>query len=143
VVVRWMKVLGMLGLLLWSGISQACDIEIKDARLRLPPPMADTAAAYMVLQNGCAHERVLRSVSSPWAKMVMLHDAAMHKMPKLVLKAGQSFAFQPREAHIMLMGVGRVMTAGTHVPLVLHWQDGRVQTVDAVVQDMRQMGQGE
>lgn len=139
----WKNICGMMALLLLGGVAQACEIQVHDARLRLPPPMSDTAAAYMVLQNGCADTRVLVSITSPWAKMVMMHNAAMQAMPKLVLQAGERVVFQPRSKHIMLMGVHQHMQVGVRVPLVLHWKNGSTQTVHAVVQDMRLLQEGE
>jgi len=122
------------------SLAQACDVTVSDAWLRLPPPVSDTAAAYMKLSNHCQQSKTLKSISSPQASMTMMHNANMQMMPSVVLKAGGVFEFQPGMAHVMLMRLKTVIHIDDDVLLILHWQDGSSQTLHIPVKDMRGMG---
>ncbi|MBL1351974.1 MAG: copper chaperone PCu(A)C [Zetaproteobacteria bacterium] len=124
-------------LVMMSTGAQACDVTVTGAWLRLPPPVSDTAAAYMTLSNHCAQSKILQSISSPQASMTMMHDSNMQMMKSLVLRSGQDFLFHPKAAHVMLMGLQYPIRKKSHVSLVLHWQDGTSQRVSVPVKDMR------
>ncbi|MDQ6974514.1 MAG: copper chaperone PCu(A)C [Mariprofundaceae bacterium] len=137
VVKQWLVLCIMLIL---AGKAQACEVSVQHAWLRLPPPISDTAAAYMQLDNHCQTTKQLKSISSPQASMIMMHDAKMQVIQSLVLKPKQRFTFQPKLNHIMLMGLNAPIHNHEKITLILHWQDGDEQTLSVEVKDMR--GQG-
>jgi len=127
-------------LMLMSSTAWGCELSVQEGWLRLPPPMSDTAAAYMVLKNGCAETKVIKRVTSPAAKMVMMHDADMRGISDWTLAPQQSVAFKPLEKHIMLMGLKQAFHVGGTIPFTIYFKDGSEQGVDVVVKDMRMDG---
>ncbi|MDQ6990196.1 MAG: copper chaperone PCu(A)C [Mariprofundaceae bacterium] len=124
-------------IMMMSSELQACEVTVQHAWLRLPPPVSDTAAAYMQLNNHCQTTKQLKSISSPQASMVMMHHVKMKMMQSLVLKPQDGFTFQPKANHVMLMGLKAPIHKDTKVTLILHWQDGHQQTLQLEVKDMR------
>jgi len=139
-VVNFRSLLGLGCVLLCSHVAQACEVTISHAWLRLPPPVSDTAAAYFTLNNQCKQSKTLASIDSPEAAMTMMHTAKMKEITSLTLKSGESFKFQPKSAHVMLMSLKVAVHRDDTILLHFHWQDGTFQKITMPVKDMRGHG---
>jgi len=117
--------------------SQACELSIEHAWLRLPPPVSDTAAAYMTLQNRCNETKEITQLTSSIASMVMLHDAHMHGMKSLRIEPNQQIIFAPHGPHIMLMGIKHAIQKDSTISMMFHFRDNHQQRVVFPVKDMR------
>lgn len=119
--------------------SHAADIvKVSDAWVRLPPPGAQIAAAFLTLESEQALS--LSSVSSPDAAAVEIHTMSMRngvmemrQLPALKLAAGEPVKLEPGGLHLMLINPKQGLKEGEKVPLVLTFKKGKrvVGTVSA------------
>ena len=128
-------------------IGAAKGLEIEDAWVRMPPPVADTAAVYLNLVNSSEHPVQIKSVSSDVSKSAEFHSMMMHgdmmhmaKMGVVKIEAGQTLSFSPSGNHLMLIDLERSLNAGAHVVITIEDTDGKTYVVHAEVRDMRKMG---
>jgi len=126
------------------------EITVEDAWVRMPPPVADTAAGYLTLKNsGDTDIEVVAVESSAAAKpefhSMSMHDGMMHmmKMEKVVVPAHGELHFAAGGNHLMLTELTGALNAGDHVMLTLKMSDGSSVMVHAEVRDMRQQSSGE
>ncbi|MFQ5518972.1 MAG: copper chaperone PCu(A)C [Mariprofundus sp.] len=138
-----MKILLMAALVLIPTLA-AAEIAVENAWVRMPPPVADTAAGYMTIRNSGSHDVEIVSVESSAAKTpefhsMEMHDGMMHmqKMEKVVVPAGGEISFGPGGNHLMLIGLTGTLNAGDHVMITLKSSDGQRVMVHAEVRDMR------
>jgi len=131
-------------LILWPVSSFAQSLVTDQAWVRLPPPVMDSTAAYMVVANPGDQEVVLIAVDSPVAGHVMMHgmqmsEGRMHMfpLPEVHVPAHASVSFEPGGMHIMLMGLHEPLRAGQSVHFEFKTSAGELLPVDAVVRDMR------
>lgn len=143
------KYLISVALLLWMPSLAAADITVEGAWVRMPPPVADTAAGYMILNNSGDTDISIVSVESaaaanPEFHSMSMHDGMMHmmRMEKVVVPAHGSLEFSPGGDHLMLKDLKRKLNAGDHVMLKLNTSDGQAVGVHAEVRDMRNMQGG-
>lgn len=113
---------------------------IEGAWVRLPPPAAPTAAAYMVLHNRGRRADRLLSIESPAAQRVEVHEMSMaggmmrmRAVPHLPLSPGGRAELAPGGLHLMLIGLRRPLRAGEPVPLTLRFERDGPRRIDAVV----------
>jgi len=118
-------------------MAQAADIEVLNVRVRMPPPVSDTAAAYLEVRNLDSEAHRLTGVTTDVADMTMFHGKDMKPLHDIQIAAGAHYIFAPGGAHIMLMGLRRELHAGDQITLKLQMADGQLLHVRAVVQDMR------
>ncbi|MBI5752871.1 MAG: copper chaperone PCu(A)C [Hydrogenophilales bacterium] len=112
-------------------ISHAADIaKVSDAWVRLPPPGAQVAAAYLTLESKQALS--LSNVTSPAAETVEIHSMSMHKdmmemrqLPALALEAGKPVKLEPGGLHLMLINLKKPLKEGDKVLLVLNFNQGK------------------
>lgn len=85
--------------------------EVSNARLQLPPPGADMAAAYFDVLNPGAVALELRAISSPSFATIEMHEtreegglSRMRRIDQVSIPAGGSASFEPGGKHLMLMG---------------------------------------
>lgn len=129
-------------------LAQASEVVVKDAWVRLSPPVAKDTAAYLTVQNRGGEALRIVAVSCDAANSAGLHgmrmDGAkmmMFALPSVdVPKQGEA-VFAPGGSHIMLMGLKYPLKPGEHVGLDLQLSNGDVVHVIAEVRDMR-MGHG-
>ncbi len=133
-------------LLLWMPTLASAEITVEGAWVRMPPPVADTAAAYLVLNNSSGADISITSVetdvaANPEFHSMSMHEGMMHmqKMEKVVVPAHGKLEFSPGGNHLMLKDLTKKLNAGDHVMLKLNTSDGHAVDVHAEVRDMRKM----
>ena len=115
-------------LLLLAPLSQAANLAIvKDAWVRLPPPGADIAAAYLTLE--AKRPLTLSGAKSPAAEAVELHSMSMKNgvmemrhLPALELEPGKPVTLEPGGLHLMLINLKKPLKVGDKVRLVLSFK---------------------
>ena len=102
---------------------------VKDAWVRLPPPGANIAAAYLTLE--AKQPLTLSGAQSPAAETVELHSMTMKNgimemryLPALALEAGKPVKLEPGGLHLMLINLKQPLKAGEQVQLVLDFKRG-------------------
>jgi len=133
----------LLTLSLIPGLAQA-QLMADGAVVRMPPPVADTAAGYVTLNNHSDKDVVLVDASSPVADSTEFHgstmmDGMMHmnEMEEVVVPAHGKVEFGPGGNHIMLIGLRQELEAGQMVPITVKLSDGGTLALEAKVKDMR------
>lgn len=110
--------------------SAAGPISVKDVWVRLPPPGAEVAVAYLTLEP--KQNMVLVSANSPAAKVVELHNMTMNggvmqmrHLDKLALEAGKPVKLEPGGLHLMLINLKKPLKVGDKVQLDLNFSHGK------------------
>ena len=136
----------MAAMLLLAPGCTAAEVTVEGAWVRMPPPVADTAAAYMTLNNSGDTDIKIISVEADVAAKPEFHSASMHdgmihmqKMDVVVVPAHGKIEFLPGGDHLMLKELNRELKAGDHVMMKLNTADGQAIDVHAAVRDMRNM----
>jgi copper(I)-binding protein len=140
-----MKRLMMLtALLLFTPIAAFAETVIEEAWVRLPPPVADTAAAYMTIRNHGDKDIEITGIKTAAAKSpefhsMEMHDGMMHmmKMEKVIVPAHGGISFNPGGNHLMLIGLTDKLKTGEHIMMTLETSEGESIMVHAEVRDMR------
>ncbi len=134
----------LFGLLLLMPIQAAAEIVVEEAWVRLPPPVAETAAAYMTIRNHGDQDIEITGVKVKVAERLEFHAMTMHggmmhmqKMEKVVVPAHSGISFDPGGNHLMLIELQRVLEAGEHLMITLETSDGQTIVIHAEVRDMR------
>ena len=110
--------------------SYAADlVKISGAWVRLPPPGAQIAAAYLTLES--KQTLSLSSVASPAAEVVEIHAMSnkngvmqMRQLKALKLVAGKPLVLEPGGLHLMLINPKKPLQEGDKVPLALTFKQG-------------------
>lgn len=118
----------------------SASIAVAEAWARPAASGTDTAT-YLTITNPGKVEDALLSVSSPDATMAGLHktstDASgmtgMAPVQEIAVPAGGTVTFAPGGFHVMLMGLGRDVTAGGTLELHLVFRNAGTMTVQAAV----------
>ena len=128
----------------------SAETTIEGAWVRMPPPVVDTAAGYLVLNNSGGQEVsvvaiVCDAATAPEFHSMQTHDGMVHmqKMEVVSIPAGGSVRFEPGGDHLMLKGLTRELKAGDHVAIKIGLSNGESVSVAAEVLDMRAKPQGE
>jgi len=144
---KW--VLLALLILLPAQAAYAADMMVKDAWVRLMPPVAQNSAVYMTLKNMSDADIRIVDVSTDAASSNGFHTMrmqdgkmVMHHVDSVIVPAQGEFSFVPGGFHIMLAGLSRELHEKDVVNVVLTLADGGHFTLQAVVRDMR-MGHGQ
>jgi len=131
-------------LLLLMPATGFAETTIEEAWVRLPPPVADTAAAYMKIENHGDHDVEITGIettiaTSPEFHSMEMHDGMMNmqKMEKVIVPAHGEISFSPGGNHLMLVGLTTPLKAGSHIMMTLKTSDGESIMVHAEVKDMR------
>jgi len=139
-----MKRFIFLATLLLMPMQALAEITVEEAWVRLPPPVADTAAAYMKIENHSAKDVEITGIETKAAKnpefhSMEMHDGMMHmqKIENVVIPAHGSISFDPGSNHLMLIGLTRALKSGEHLMITLKTSDGESVMVHAEVKDMR------
>jgi hypothetical protein len=141
------KLLLLAGLLAAPLLAQAHDysagqIHIDHPWSRAMPPSAPNAAAFFVLHNRGAADRLV-AVSTPVAQKAELHEHVhqdglmkMQQVQGVEVPAGGEVKFAPMGYHVMLFGVSKQAADGERFPLTLRFEKaGKVQVEVAVQKD--------
>lgn len=101
-------------------------VSVSNGWVRLPPPTAESAAAYFSIKNHGARDLVIDAVSSPAFGHAMLHRSAMadgvmtmRSVAEIRVPPGGEVALQPGGLHVMLMQPAAPLAAGDRVTLTL------------------------
>lgn len=131
-------------LLFLTPLMAQAETTIEEAWVRLPPPVADTAAAYMKIENHGDHDVEITSIETGIAKSPEFHSMTMHdgmmnmkKMEKVIVPAHGEISFSPGGNHLMLIGLTRTLKTGEKLMMTLKTSDGESIMVHAEVKDMR------
>ncbi len=146
---RWIKCLCLLSALVallgatslqaqQTAPAVAKQIEVSEARVRVPLPGKELTVAYFTLHNRSDKVRHLDGVSSPIAGRAELHQhreedgmMRMRKVERVALAANSQVAFAPGGYHVMLFDLRSDPQTGEEVELVLSFADGSQLSVSA------------
>ncbi|PJA31669.1 MAG: hypothetical protein CO187_08140 [Zetaproteobacteria bacterium CG_4_9_14_3_um_filter_53_7] len=138
------KLVIMSALMLIMPSLAAAEITIEDAWVRLPPPVADTAAGYMVMRNSGDQDVEITGVTTDAAKQPEFHSTIEHggmmhmmKMEPVIVPAHGELHFGTGGNHLMLIGLTGELKAGSHVMMTIKTAEGKNIMVHAEVRDMR------
>ena len=139
------KLLLLAGLLGAPLLGQAHEYSLGQIQIDHPwsremPPSAPNAAAFFVLHNHGAADRLV-TVSSPQAQKAEIHEHVHHngmmKMQQVQgveLPAGGEVQFAPMGYHVMLFGVRQQLKDGERFPLTLRFEKAGEVQVEVAVQ---------
>jgi copper(I)-binding protein len=115
-------------------------LSIKNAYVRLAPPGAPAIAAFLTIDNAGDSPRRLVGAESPVAASAELHTSLeengvvkMRAVDSIEIPASGEMMLKPGGYHVMLKGLKVPLAEGELVPLVLSFDDGSRQKVDAPV----------
>ena len=153
-IARWGRGIGGALILLFTPLAQvsaqgvADNISVNDPYVRAVPPVIQTSAAFMQLQNSGDAERFLVAASTPAAGAVELHmhsmDDGVMRMRRIVhihLPPGKTVSLQPGGLHIMLFDLTAPLKSGERVPFTLTFDDGSTKEIMAEVRSVKKMMQ--
>ena len=114
---------------------------IEKAWARAMPPGAQTAAAYLIINNRSDFRAQLEAVATPIARSASLHrtelEDGISRMRPLesgaALPPNSELVMQPGGVHVMLTGLQEPLQSGTRLPLVLTFADGSTASIQAEV----------
>lgn len=105
-------------------------LSIDHGYVRLPAVAGGPAVAYFTIHTG-ATPATLIAVSSDTVIRSELHEsmqqgsmATMRPLNRIAIGADEDVAFRPGGRHVMLFGVGRSVTPGGRMTLLLSFADG-------------------
>jgi copper(I)-binding protein len=132
-----------------AGQSQG-PVRIDEAWARATPPGGKVGGAFVTLRNTGETPDRLVSASSAAAQKVELHthimDGDVMRMREveggIPLPPGETVKLQPGGFHIMLLGLGQGLKAGSHFPLTLIFEKAGSVQVEVPVEAMGSMGPG-
>lgn len=115
-----------LALLLLAACSRETAPHISDARIVLPPPGMQMAAAYMELHNGSHQHLAIGNISCPAFSMVEVHEtrivdgmSRMREVENLSIPPGGSVKLVPGGMHLMLMGYRKDPSQFKNLPITI------------------------
>lgn len=126
-------------------------MHIHDVYARVNGGMGKTGAVFMMIHNNTDTDDRLVGASGDVAKLVELHthvesaDGVMQMKQiedGVPLAAGEMHEFARGGDHVMMMGLTRDMADGDTFPLTLVFEKAGEVTVEAVVDNAREAGQG-
>lgn len=108
---------------------QKNDIELQDARIRIPPNgMSQTAAYVTIINNGDKAFKVI-SVNSDVAKDIQFHInkktpdnmVSMQRVDGFIVPAKNNLELAPSGAHLMLIGISKIHTRLVNLTKDVEW----------------------
>ena len=132
---RWISL--FCALVILPGHAQ---ILIKDATLRLLPPLVPNSSAYLTLENSGDEPETVVSVNSDIARSVEIHNHVMtgetmrmERLNELTLAPGQSVIFSPGGLHLMVFGLKQTLVEDQAIRFNLTTKSGLNIPFDAIV----------
>jgi len=130
--------------LVWYVNPVYAGVSVEHAWVRMPPPAADTAAAYMTLHNEGDEDVVIVRVSSDVSKISTIHliqkQGAIMRMSmanNMAIPAHGFIKLEPGGMHVMLTDLKQILKPEQVVHIMLELTDGSTIKVVARVRDMR------
>jgi len=118
----------------------AVHITVNQPRIRATAPGQTVSGAFMTLVNNSATAYALSSVDFGGASAVEIHETTMdgdmmrmRQVSQIDIPANGSAELKPGSYHIMLIGLKKVLKAGTTETLTLTFSDDSQKTVEALV----------
>lgn len=116
-------------------------LDIRQPWSREMPPVAPTAAAYFVVHNKGAADRLIE-VRTPVANKAEFHEHVqvddgvmkMQRVQAVEIPAGGEVRFEPMGYHVMLFGLKQQARDGERFPLTLTFEKAGVIELDVAVQ---------
>ena len=122
-------------------------IEAGDAWARATAPGQETGGVFLSLRNGGGVEDRLIAATTPVARSVEIHSMTMEgeimrmrRQPDVGIAAASSVKLGPGGTHLMLMGLGSPLMAGTSFPLTLQFANAGQQQVEVRVRPIGSTG---
>jgi periplasmic copper chaperone A len=116
-------------------------ITVTDAWVRNPAIADQPGAAYLVMQNSGAADKLL-SVESDVAQTIELHESMMSggmmqmsPVPNIEVPANSKVELKPGNFHMMLIGLTRPLKTGDKVQLTLNFEKAGKIPVTAEVKE--------
>jgi len=129
-------------LLLWMPTLAAAEVTVESAWLRVPA--ADSAGAYLVLNNDGDTDVTITSIETDVAakaecySIIFLEGTVLkQKMAAPVVPAHGKLKLSPGGNHLLLQGLNRELNAGDTVLLKLNTSDGKSIKAQAKVRGLR------
>ncbi|KXU38903.1 hypothetical protein AXE65_11355 [Ventosimonas gracilis] len=120
---------------------EAGDLHIGHPWSRETPPNAQTAAAYLTIDNRGQQDDRLLSAETPAAARVELHEhvhkdglMSMQQVAEVRIPAGEEVKFAPNGLHLMLFSPSKHYQDGERFPLTLQFARAGKVEVEVVVQ---------
>jgi len=120
------------------------EVSVEHVWVRMPPPVAAVAAAYMTLHNDSGRNVVITAVHSSVSRSAGIHSMRvkggmmqMQRLENLTLPAHGSVRLTPGGMHIMLNDLKQALKPNQAVHISLQFADGSSVDADAPVRDMR------
>jgi len=124
---KWLNHIFLASLLSMNALPLLADVVVKDAWVRLLPPMVKTTAAYMTILSDTADQ--LLSISSPLAERIEMHQSSMEEgmmsmlhVESIQLPKGESVTLSPHSYHLMVIGLNAVLKAGDQYPFTFNFK---------------------
>lgn len=131
--------------LLAGAAGAAGALGVTEAWARATPPGIEVGAAYFLVDNRGANDRLLR-VSSPVAERAELHRTMsadgltkMRHQHAIDVKAGEHTAFAPGGRHVMLIGLKKPLREGDTFTLMLTFEKAGTLEVPVTVRGIAAM----
>lgn len=123
-----------------AGRTEAGGIEVSHAFARASIGNATSGVVYLRIDNRAREAERLTSASSAAAARTDLHMTEedgdvvrMRRVESLEIAGGETFAFEPGGAHIMLPGLKAPLREGEHFMLTLQFETAGSVTVEVSV----------
>lgn len=105
------------------------DLVVENPRSREMPPVAETGAVWLLVENqGGVADRIV-SADSPIAAETELHAhdiedgvVKMRRLPSVEVPAGSETVFGPGGRHVMLIGLNEPLVAGETFPMTIRFE---------------------
>ena len=124
-----------------SSGTAGSSITVSDAWVRNPPLADQPDAAYLVVQNNGAADKLL-SVTSDIARTIELHESMesggmmqMSPVPNIPIPANSKVELKPGGLHLMLINLTRPLKTGDKVQLTLSFENAGKIPVTAEVKE--------
>ena len=121
----------------WANGASAADkpaaesVIFSDAYIRLAPPSAPAAGAFMIIRNTGNQAYAIIKADNPASKLTELHthlheDGVMKMRPvkSIPLPAGGEATLKPGGLHIMMIDLKSPLKEGDSVPVTFTFDDG-------------------
>lgn len=114
------------------ALADPSEIVIEEPWARASIGMKRPGAAYLEVRNTSDEAKVIIGVETDLAGMPQMHEtitnaagvSSMRKIDRIEIEAGETYAFAPGGAHVMLMKLQRPMIKGEQFTLTLRLEDG-------------------
>jgi copper(I)-binding protein len=122
-------------------------IIVRDVWVRVSTPLRTSSSAYCRLENPTDAAVALVRITAAGAGGAQVHTMAEHDgrmsmrpLAEVTSPPHGTLALEPGGMHIMLTDIARPLSIGTTLPMQFTFDNGRTETVRAVVRPLDAMG---